>query len=215
MINKETLKLVEEKDNQRYTGRLEKLGEQIKTLGWDTKENQWTRFASLVEIMDLSGKCIVDIGCGFGDFLTFLQEKKINFKSYLGIDINENLLEVARNKHPGFKFQCRNILFDKPQNALADIGFAFGVLNLNHKGDPDNYEYAGDFIEKAFGLCAQTLVVDMLSANLDKSYPKEEFVFYYEPQKMLEFALSLANNVILKHDYPPIPQKEFGLYLKK
>lgn len=215
MIKKETLKLVEEKDNQRYGGRLKTLGDQIKTLGWDTKENQWQRFESLVEILDLSGKSIVDIGCGFGDFLTFLQEKKINFSSYLGIDINEDLLLVARKKHPGFNFECLNILLDKPEKLLADVGFAFGVLNLNHKGDPDNYEYAKYFIEKAFSLCAQTLVVDMLSANIDKSYPKEDFVFYYEPKKMLDFALSLTNNVILKHDYPPIPQKELALYLKK
>ncbi|MDD5433312.1 MAG: class I SAM-dependent methyltransferase [Candidatus Pacebacteria bacterium] len=215
MISRETLKLIEEKDNQRYTGRLEKLGSSIKTLGWDNKENQWKRFASLVEILDLSSQSIVDIGCGFGDFLTFLQEKKIKFSSYIGIDINEDLLKVARAKHPGFRFTCRNVLLNPPKKKLADIGFAFGILNLNHKGSPDNYEYAQDFIKKIFDLCKKVLVVDMLSANLDKSYPKEDFVFYYEPQKMLDFSFTLTKNVVLKHDYPPIPQKEFALYLKK
>ena len=61
----------------------------------------------------------------------------------------------------------------------------------------------------------ETLIVDFLSTNLTSDYPKEDFVFYHDPQEILEFALTLTDNVKLVHDYLPIPQKEFILILSK
>jgi len=90
-----------------------------------------------------------------------------------------------------------------------------GVLNLNFHDKVDNYEYTMEFIRKTFSLSKKLLIVDFLSDRLVPNYPKEDFVFYHDPLKMLEFALSLTNNVILKHDYKPIPQKEFMLFLYK
>ena len=60
-----------------------------------------------------------------------------------------------------------------------------------------------------------TLVVDFLSTSLTPDYPKEDAVFYHDPEKMLSFALGLTPNVTLIHDYPPIPQKEFMLVLHR
>lgn len=215
MLDRKTIQKIAQNDNARYGGRLKTLGPVIKTLGWDNKENQFQRFESAVSLLDLTGKSVVDIGCGFGDFFEFLKTRKIKIASYLGLDINDDLLAVAQKRHKTGKFKQLNILLDPPKNKLADIGFVFGVLNFNLKGKPNNYEYAQSFIQKGFGLCRQALVVDMLSAYLTKGYPKEEFVFYYQPEKMFQFSQTLTPSVILKHDTPPIPQQEFTLYLKR
>jgi len=61
----------------------------------------------------------------------------------------------------------------------------------------------------------ELLVVDFLSLQYAPNYPKEDFVFYHDPLKMLEFAFELTPNVLLKHNYAPIPQREFMLYLYK
>lgn len=215
MLNKNIIEKIAKQDNERYGGRLEKLGPVIRTLGWDTKENQWKRFAGGVELLDLTGKSIVDIGCGLGDFFEFLKEKNIKIASYTGIDISEGLISAAQKKHPDGAFECRNILLTHSKTKLADVGFAFGVFNFNFKEKPNNYEYAQDFIKNAYSLCKEALVVDMLSDCIFGDYPKEDFVFYYKPEKILKFALTLTDNVILRHDSQPIPQKEFILILKR
>ncbi|MCG2689720.1 class I SAM-dependent methyltransferase [Candidatus Parcubacteria bacterium] len=215
MLNKKTIERIAQVDNERYGGRLKTLGPIIRTLGWDTKENQFKRFQSAVSLLNLQGKSVVDFGCGFGDFFEFLKINKIKVASYLGIDINPGLLDEAKKRHKNGKFQCLNILLNQAKNKLADIGFAFGVLNFNLKGKPNNYDYSKEFIKRGYSLCKEVFVVDMLSSYLTKNYPKEGFVFYHSPEKMFKFALGLTPNIILKHDCEPIPQKEFTLYLKR
>jgi len=108
-----------------------------------------------------------------------------------------------------------NIAETNLENEVADAGIMLGVLNLNLKEKFDNYAYSELFIEKAFGCVKKLLVVDFLSEEITAPYPKEDFVFYHNPARMLEFAFTLTPNVVLKHNYQPIPQKEFMLYLYK
>jgi len=215
MINKNLVKKIDKETIERYNNRLKKFGPEVRTLGWNTEYNQQKRFESATSLINLKGKSIVDIGCGFGDFLKFIKERKIKTSSFRGIDINEDLLKVARKRYPGIIFENRNILIDLPKKKVADIGFALGVLNFNLKNKPNNYKYAVEFIKSAFTLCKEALVVDMLSNYLDKDYPKEDFVFYYSPERMFKEAKKISPYVILKHDYPPLPQNEFLLILKR
>ena len=91
----------------------------------------------------------------------------------------------------------------------------FGVLNFNLKEKMDNLEYSKKFITKAFDLVNDVLIVDFISTNVISEYPKEDFIYYHSPLQMLEFAFSLSNNVVLKHNYAAIPQKEFMLFIYK
>jgi hypothetical protein len=91
----------------------------------------------------------------------------------------------------------------------------FDMLNLNFNGQVDNLKYSKNFIQKAFVLVDEVLVVDFLSTKCTPDYPKEDFVFYHSLEKMLEFAFTLSSNVVLKHNYLSIPQKEFLVVLKK
>jgi hypothetical protein len=90
-----------------------------------------------------------------------------------------------------------------------------GLLNLNFHEDFDNLTYSKLMITNAFSAVNELLIVDFLSNRLTPDYPKEDFVFYHDPAKMLDFALTLTPNVVLKHNYAPIPQREFLLALYK
>jgi len=56
----------------RYSRRFESFGYDPRTLGWD-KGKQMVRFELLTSQIDLRGKRILDIGCGFGDLNIFLK----------------------------------------------------------------------------------------------------------------------------------------------
>lgn len=206
--------------NQRYSKRFTQMGYDPKTLGWGSKEQQEFRFLKAIEELHFNNpKSILDIGCGFGDLLALFINKKIPISSFTGLDINSDLIEEAKKKWKTsfipYEFKVYNILEEPINKPIADIGFLIGVLNLNLKDDFDNYTYSKVFIKNAFLAVNEVLVVDFLSSHISDSYSKEEFVFYHDPSKMLEFALTLTPNVIIKHNYAPIPQKEFILYLYK
>ena len=203
----------------RYSNRFKKLGRDVKTLGWGNVEQQEFRFQQTLEqSIDFNGKKILDIGCGFGDYYTFLSSNNVNIKHYFGCDLNPDFIFSAMEENIGDKksdFEVRNILTEKLEKPIADIGVMLGVLNLNLKNQVDNYLYSKEAITNAFSFVNECLVVDFLSTKLASEYPKEDFVFYHDPIKMLEFAFTLSSNVVLKHDYASIPQKEFMLAIYK
>ena len=92
-----------EKDVKRvreyYASNFLEYGYSSKSLGW-LKDKQNIRFAELTRFMDLSESfSILDIGCGFGDFVKYLNAKKdISDYSYHGIDLMDEMIEIAKKE---------------------------------------------------------------------------------------------------------------------
>ncbi len=204
---------------ERYSKRYRESGYNVKTLGWGSINQQRYRFSqTLFGFGADEVNSFLDIGCGFGDYFSFLNEKDVKVSSYTGWDINPDLIGEAKTKWAGSghltNFEVRMTQFI-PNGEVADIVVMLGVLNLNFHDKVDNYEYTKNFITKAFSLCKKLLIVDFLSIHRSGTHPKEDFVFYHDPKILLDFAFSLSNRVTIKHDYEPIPQKELMLYLYK
>lgn len=204
---------------KRYTDRYDKLGHSIGTLGWGSKEQQEYRFSIASSILPcFKDKKILDIGCGFGDYFLYLEKNNFEIRSYLGIDINSNLIMEARKNiiRENVKFEVNNILIDKPNfDVESDCGFMFGILNFKFKEKMDNFEYSKFFIKKAFSLVRESLVFDFISLNVNPSYPIEDFIYYHNPVELFKFCLELTPNVSLVHDYKSIPQRECMMVLSK
>jgi len=204
---------------ERYSRRYRDLGYHVRTLGWGSLGQQRYRFEQALAFgLDLTGAEVVDFGCGFGDYYDFLREAGVPLKSYLGLDINPDLLTEARQRHaddPQVAFAPLDLTREPAGGPVGDVGVMLGVLNLNLGDAYDNEAYSRQLVSHAFTLVRHALVVDFLSARLCPDYPREDFVYYHEPTRLLDFALSLTPDVALKHDYQPIPQKEFMLLLRK
>lgn len=205
------IKKIEEATVKRYSDRFVKLGVDVKTLGWGSDQQQEYRFLQVIKNMKLEGKILLDIGCGFGDLNTLCKINGVNMKEYIGFDINPDLINTAKEKHPDSTFYLKNI-FDEKSQEVADVGVMLGVLNFKLE---NNLAYTKKAIEKAFSFVKEALVVDFLSTELTPEYPKEDFVYYHDPKEILDFALTLTPNVKIVHDYKPIPQKEFMAVLSK
>ncbi|UOG35411.1 class I SAM-dependent methyltransferase [Leptospira noguchii] len=207
---------------ERYNNRYEKLGKDVKSLGWGDKKQQIYRFEQVLSNVDLINKNILDIGCGFSDFLSYIQEKNIMFSKYTGWDINKKFLnenKILENHFVTFENQDISNLQESDlvelKKANHQVLLMLGLLNFRLNEGEMNYEYSFDLIRNAFAITSEMLVVDFLSSKIIDQYPKENFVFYHSPSKVLDFALEITPNVILKHNYVPIPQKEFMLFLYK
>lgn len=213
-MNLDEIRRIDEETRARYNKRLEQHGPSAKALGWDSEASQWARFSVVLCEADLNGKTVMDIGCGLADFYRFLKSRGIKVRQYIGVDVNPELLTVAQERFPEARFEKRNILLEPFSLQVCDIAVMNGVLNFRFK-TVDNYKYAQEMINKGFAACRELLAADMLSSYLTPDYPREEAVFYYSPEEMFRFAQTLTTHVTLKHDYPPIPQEEFMLFLRR
>ena len=79
-----------------YNRHLKDFGDAPQAVRW-TPEGQKKRYETLIRIAgDLSGRSVLDFGCGKGDFHMFLRDHSP--RSYCGIDINAHLIDLAKRK---------------------------------------------------------------------------------------------------------------------
>jgi len=143
--------ILEELMVSRYSQRFKELGYDVKTLGWGDEEQQTYRFFQTLDSnINLENKNILDIGCGFGDYAAFLNNNNIKYNSYLGIDINPDLINEAKmifTSSHNVNFKILNLKTNKSKQ-IADIGVMIGVLNLKH--NYNNLQYSKEMITNAF-----------------------------------------------------------------
>ena len=80
-------------------------------VGWPARWMQWLAFEMLAGVADLNGRVVLDAGCGLGDLLPYLQSNGWQ-GTYVGIDVVPELLNEAKNRHPGEQFVLANLLTD-------------------------------------------------------------------------------------------------------
>ncbi len=169
-----------------------------KGFDWGGKESQEKRFEVFLEIGNLEGKKILDVGCGAGDFYGYLKDQEITV-AYHGCDLVESVIEHCRTKYPEGNFKCGEL--DIYQNEEFDYIFESGIFNTLVK---NNLDFAKDTINKMYHLCKEGIAVNMLSKyRFNKLAKSSKTGFRFDPGEMFNFAREISQKVIMKHDYMP------------
>ncbi len=120
-------------DNERfYTAAINKHGITPKGVHWNSRHSQETRFEVLLSCVDLSGATVVDAGCGFADLYGYLQKRSIGVASYVGLDVSEQMVKIAKAQSGCTILQrdiCRD---DLPE---ADYYVCSGAMNILSRFD--------------------------------------------------------------------------------
>jgi SAM-dependent methyltransferase len=179
-----------------------------KALGWD-KGKQFLRFHQLTSDWELNGNSILDVGCGFGDFVNYLQSAGIENYSYSGIDLVGDFVEAAKILHgsPRARF-LQASLEDYEEPSIFDYSIASGVFNLR-VDCVDGYELIAQSMKRMFQLSRIALSIDFISSKVDYTHKHN---FNSEPEKILAMAYTLSRNVVLKNNYFPF---EFSVTIYK
>jgi len=90
------------------------------------RSNPWKEIEFLFNSYSENGDRVLDLGCGNGRFYEFLKNKNIN---YVGIDISQKLIELAKRKYPGAKFQIGDALHLSFPDGFFDKIFSIAVLH--------------------------------------------------------------------------------------
>ena len=179
-----------------YDRTLRFFGDRPESLRW-TQEGQQAHYEAMLDIAPkVGGKKILDFGCGKGDFYHFLREKNIHV-DYTGVDINANLIALARQKFPGARFGVCDIEQDT-LNEEFDYIFLCGVFNLKVQGIDDLIRFT---LNKLFPCCRIGLAFNALSSHAPQ---KASELHYPSPEELLRFALeNLSPFVVMRYDRIP------------
>jgi len=203
--------------NSRYTDRLLVHGNSPLSLGWSDKSQQYLRFNRFFDtiIRYPEPYSILDIGCGFGDFASFLESSKKPPKLYTGIDINNDLLEVARTKQYSLEshYYCANILSDDKLFTLDRLKSSFvmaaGLFNYNfHDSSGKMHEFAFAMIEKMLSLCTVRVIIDFIPDNRIDSYEPEPYIALYSIPKILSYLTEKGLLFSIDLSQKPNPMQE-------
>ena len=204
-----------------YEALLAKHGASFKALGWNSPESQKIRFQVFKEIFIYGKKAanvsVLDVGCGFGDFLGFLKGEGLLTKnkiSYTGYDISPKLLEVAKKKYPEGKYELKDIL-EESRLPSFDYVFCSGIFNIRTSDTESHLEYVKAMLLRMSDLAAQGVAVNFLSEGalpVDSAALNAGRYFYFKPEQIVNFCRQAASRYIIRHDYHP---GDFTVYLLK
>ena len=211
-LTDDELATIESAVRELYEAQVESTESDPESLFWDSTESMERRFKIAWEMYDFADASVLDVGCGFGDFYAFLDDRGSTPREYHGVDIT-SAVDVARGRYadvPDCSFERRNIMRD-PYDRAFDIAVGFGTV-FNALTGVSNERYLRVFMRACFE-SADAALLNALSSHRQGDWPYEEGVYYYSPEKAFGYAQELTRNVRLRHDFEPIPQKEFTLLL--
>jgi SAM-dependent methyltransferase len=189
-----------------YADKVRTYGYDHRGLGFGHKSSQEKRFDAMLSLGDFDGSRVLDVGCGFGDLLAYLNERGIE-PVYTGVDICEPMIERCRERFEPFegRFVVGDALEFQPDEHY-DYVVASGLFGLDSLGARDRVRPT---LERMFGWARIGLACNFLSTQ--SPTPVDERI-YVDPTKALEAALSLTPAVRIDHTYLP---NDFTLYLYK
>lgn len=175
-----------------YNRHLHDFGDTARALRW-TPEGQRKRYETFLSVAgDLSGKTVLDFGCGKGDFFAFLCDNGISV-SYCGVDINENLIELARKKYPDARFIAMDI-DEEYLDQQFDVIVAIGVFNLRIGGIEETVK---NTLKRLFPLCRESLHANFLTYYVAR---RNVELYYIKPEDILPFVFTeISRRVIVRH----------------
>ncbi|TLP39284.1 methyltransferase domain-containing protein [Arcobacter arenosus] len=171
-----------------YKTSYEKFGVTARGVHWNSMKNQYIRFEVLTKFFqkDLENSSILDLGCGFADYLYFLQNKELIPKEYLGIDCEDFMINESKKRFPNHKFKILNFLQEEIPH--KDYIICSGALNILKEKE---FFYS---IEKCFNSSTKGFAFNFLKKD---SFNK------IKEESIINFCNSLSNKVTISNPYLP------------
>lgn len=183
-----------------YASRLAEHGATPRGVDWNGEESQRLRHAQFLRLFAGEPEAaILDLGCGYGDFLSFLREHG-HAGPYAGWDLAPGMIAAARARHG--EAADRQWHVGATPDGAADYAIASGVLNV--KGDVGELEWAAyvqGVIETLGRAGRRGFGFNMLSLSSDPD-KRRPHLFYADPAALLRQCLDRhGRHVAVLQDY--------------
>lgn len=183
-----------------YAGRLAEHGPTPRGVDWKDAGSHHLRHRQFLRLIEADADAsVLDLGCGYGDFLPFLRASGHRGR-FVGYDVALAMVEAARQMHG--ESDDRAFRLGAAPDAAEDYAIASGILNVKG-GIPaaewdayvrDTILMLGRSSRRGFAFNALTL-----SSDPEKRRPD---LHYADPVETLRFCLAqFGRHVALLQDY--------------
>jgi SAM-dependent methyltransferase len=192
-----------------YESHVRRFGYDYRALGFGRPASQEKRFEALASLGAFRGRSLLDVGCGFGDLLPWLQRRGMQPAEYTGLDLCRPMIEHCEEK---FAVECasgaaRFVIadaFDYRPRSQYDFVIASGIFGYAARGARSRLRPT---IKRMFSWCRGGLAVNFLSSRARR---RTRTRLYLDPREQVAHALELTPAVRLDHTYMP---NDFTLFL--
>jgi SAM-dependent methyltransferase len=183
-----------------YSDKLSEHGATARGVDWKDVDSQHVRHRQFLRLIaDDPDSSVIDVGCGYGDFLPFLRAAG-HRGPYIGCDVSDAMIEAARGLHG--EGPDRTFIVGVAPAGIADYAVGSGIMNVirgacaevwaNHvRGTIDDLAAAG---RRGFGF-------NMLSLNSDPQRRREDLHYADPPTILADCIARYGSHVALMQDY--------------
>lgn len=132
----------------------------IRALGWHDQTEYVLRFKIASGIGDLTGRSILDVGCGTGGLLSFLKGQGVKVR-YTGVDFVSSSADACKVNHLDAHVVCGNILDTSLSLGAKQFEYVFclGTLNISEAGFHETFRL---MVRRMFELCQIGVALNFL-----------------------------------------------------
>jgi SAM-dependent methyltransferase len=183
-----------------YASKLEAHGSTPQGVDWNGTDSHEQRHRQFLRLLDGSPNAsVIDLGCGFGDFLRFLRAAGHRGR-FIGYDIAPSMIEKAREIYGEGDDRLWRIGAEPAE--VADFAIASGILNV--KGDVPNDVWT-HYVHQTIDILARAgrhgFAFNVLSMSSDPDRRRPN-LYYADPTSILAHCLSrYGRSVALLQDY--------------
>lgn len=164
---------------------------------WNSKRSMLERYKAIVAMVDLRGKVVLDVGCGYCDFYDFLKSASIEVREYVGVDLHPEIIKEARRRHPHLVVKQADFLEAEIEPNNFDYCIGCGIVTFAI----DCWKVrTTKIMEKMFEAAREGIVIDFLK-DREGGPPKDPKSYYCKMSEALKIAEKIAPYVNLKNDY--------------
>jgi SAM-dependent methyltransferase len=169
-----------------YEQAVKEYGVSAQGVHWNSKYTQYKRFEIITKLIkkEINSSTIIDVGCGFGEYYNYLLTNNYVPKSFIGVDCEQNMINIARRRFPNVDFFHQNILTDTLIH--ADYYLCSGALNILNKKDIKL------FISKCF---------EQVEKGFIFNYLKHETFHDISQDEIINICKNLTQNIKIKENY--------------
>jgi hypothetical protein len=145
---------------QPYLSAAQRFGSGFGSLLWASPRTQAVRFKALLSFATVTGKCVLDVGCGRADLLEYMLGRARYPRMYFGLEAVDALADAAEKKRlPNCKIIRGDFVSDPGLMRVdADVLLISGALNTM---EPDCF-FAS--LEAAIHAAGEAVVFNFLSS---------------------------------------------------
>jgi len=167
-------------------------------VGYGNRELQWNTYRSIANYIP-EGDSVLDFGCARGDFKLFHADDYTFDLDYIGIDMNENLINAGKKVYEGQIDIRLQDWFSLPNNLKQDWCINIGSLNLRYDADikTTDSEYLKNTIRKMLSH-ANKGIITLLTSNISDI---DDGLINHDPGLLLNWAQKEFGNVALDHSF--------------